>query len=186
MTRARASLELTPADWQLFVSTSDASELQAAADDLNASAMRALRQDDHRDAWAIFRSAGERHREVGAFDSEPEWVFNEFMLKRFGPAGHRFGEDFLQQTAEDARRVTVRITPRPAGPPLKLVKIDRATTGADWVVIRDDDTRTPEQVAEGLVEARRDTGAGATPNFVGRAQPRWRPGSRPRGSGPGT
>lgn len=132
------TLQLSPDEWELFVLTSDPAALQAAADDLNASATRALRQDDARDAWAIFRAAGDRHIDVGASDSEPEWVFNEYMLDRFGPAGYRFGEDFVQQTAEDVRRVTITSTPLPPRPALKVVRADRATTGADWIVVRDD------------------------------------------------
>ena len=80
-------------EWGLF-SSPNTEALDRAEADLNESATRALQQDDPRDAWAIFRAAGARHYELGASDSEAEWVFHRLAMERYGEAGHRFGPDW--------------------------------------------------------------------------------------------
>jgi len=98
--RLKRSLEMLKGkvdlDWDEWglLSSPDTEALDRAETDLNESATRALQQDDPRDAWAIFRAAGERHRELGARDSDVEWVFHRMAIERYGEAGHRFGPDW--------------------------------------------------------------------------------------------
>lgn len=93
LNRLKGQVDFTWHEWELFDSA-EHSALIRAEQDLNESATRALRQDDARDAWAIFRAAAARHAEVGAADSDPEWVFHRLAIQRYGEAGHRFGPDW--------------------------------------------------------------------------------------------
>jgi hypothetical protein len=76
-------------EWGLF--SSDTEAVKRAKADLNESTSRALRQEDPRDAWAIFRAACKRHADLGASDSEIEDVFRRMAMERYGEAGHGFG-----------------------------------------------------------------------------------------------